>query len=347
MRLRPALLTALLLLLPLAAGPAVPDGAWAATAGVQGHEATPEHSTAGEATHQAAGIGEEIRFTAEHAGDEHAGEGHEGEHAGAHHGEHLELPHLIMVLRNFGPLSHNEAFIEASHKYENIFYALVAGLVLTFIALRIYRNQSDIPGRLQAFGEILVEQVLNITITMMGERAGRKYAPFVATIFVYLVAMNYSGLIPLGKAPTSTFINNISIGLCVFLYVQYTGIRRNGVLGYLHHLAGSPKDAIGWMLSPLMFFLEVFGEIVKPFSLSLRLFGNIFGEDTLLAVFALLGVVSLSVIGSPVGLPLHVPFLFLSLLLGMIQALVFSLLAAVYIALMLPHDDHHDEEAHA
>ena len=334
MRLRIALLSALLLLAPMGIAPALAEDPHATTQS-HGDEHAVEAAIAdhGDVAH----------------GDEHAIDGEHGEdHGGAHHGEHLELPHLIMVLRNFGPLKDNATFEDWSHIFENAFFAILAGLFLAYAATQMYKRRAELPGRLQAFFEILVEQVLVITTTMMGERDGRKYAPFIATIFVYLVVMNYSGLVPLGKAPTSTFLNNISVAVCVFLYVQYTGIRRNGIGGYLHHLAGSPKDMVGWLLSPLMFFLEVFGEFVKPVSLSLRLFGNILGEDTLLAVFALLGVVSLSAIGSPVGIPLHLPFLFLSLLLGLIQALVFSLLATVYISLMLPHGDHHEhEEAHA
>lgn len=292
--------------------------------------------------------------TDEHGADEHADDAlhtddHGGDHGDAHgaHGEHLELPHLFMVLRNIGPLAGNEELGKLMKKWENPFFAVLAGSVVCFIFWIMYRKRSDIPGRLQAFGEILMEQVLSITQTMLGEKDGRKYAPFIATIFVYLLAMNYSALIPLGKAPTATLINNASIAICVFLYVQYTGIRRNGIGGYLHHLAGSPKDAVGWAISPLMFFLEVVGEFIKPMSLSLRLFGNIFGEDTLLAVFALLGVVVMTLIGTPegtpIGFPLHLPFLFLSMLLGLIQALVFSLLSTVYISLMLPHDEHEHE----
>jgi F-type H+-transporting ATPase subunit a len=278
--------------------------------------------------------------------EEHHDDAHYDDHHHAH-GEHLELPHLFMVLRNVGPLAGDEKLAKQLKKWENPYFAILAGSVVSLIFWTMYRRRSDIPGRLQAFGEILMEQVLSITQTMLGEKDGRKYAPFVATIFVYLLAMNYSALIPLGKAPTATLINNASIAICVFLYVQYTGIRRNGIGGYLHHLAGSPKDAVGWAISPLMFFLEVVGEFIKPMSLSLRLFGNIFGEDTLLAVFALLGVVVLSMIGSPVGVPLHLPFLFLSMLLGLIQALVFSLLTTVYISLMLPHDEHGHEHAAA
>jgi F-type H+-transporting ATPase subunit a len=224
--------------------------------------------------------------------------------------------------------------------FENAFFAILAGLFLCLVALRIHKNRSIVPGRLQAFAEMIVEWLEGLASTMMGPKYGRHFTPFIATIFVYIAAMNYFVLIPLGKSPTSTFLNNISIALVVFVYVQYTGIKRQGIGGYLYHLAGSPKDVVSWSLSPLLFALELFGEFVKPVSLSLRLFGNIFGEDMLLAVFALLGVVALSAFHSPIGLPLNLPFYFLAMLLGLIQALVFSLLSTVYIALMLPHGEH-------
>ena len=281
--------------------------------------------------------------------DEHgAAAEHGDDHGDVAHGEQLELPHLIMFLRNIGPLKDNETFAHYSHIYENFFFAALAGLLLVFLARKVYANRQMLPGRLQSAFEILVEQMLSITVTMMGERDGKKYAPLILTVFSYILFMNYMALVPLGKSPTATLINNASIAICVFLYVQYTGLRRNGLGGYLHHLAGSPKDAIGWGMSVLMFPLEVLGEFIKPVSLSLRLFGNIFGEDTLLAVFAVLGVVVVGLFpgggSSWVGVPLHLPFLFLSLLLGMIQALVFSLLTTVYISLMLPHGERHDEE---
>lgn len=305
-----------------------------------------------EAEHVDAAGHEEAPFADEAHADEaaHGDEAH-GEEHGAHHGEHLELPHVLMMLRNFGPLVGNETFLGLVHVFENFFFAAFAGLLLLLVAHKVYRNREVLPGRLQSAFEILVEQILAITITMMGEKDGRKYAPFILTIFAYILFMNYSGLVPLGKAPTSTLINNASIAICVFLYVQYTGIRRNGIGGYLYHLAGSPKDSIGWGMSVLMFPLELLGELIKPVSLSLRLFGNILGEDTLLAVFGVLGVVLIGLIPggshSWVGIPLHLPFYFLSLLLGMIQALVFALLTTVYISLMLPHGEHHGEEAAA
>ncbi len=100
----------------------------------------------------------------------------------------------------------------------------------------------------------------------------------------------------------------------------------------------------------LLFPLEIMGELIKPVSLSCRLFGNILGEDILLAVFVGLGVTVLSFMHSPVSLPLQLPFYFLSALFGVIQGLVFALLTTVYIVMMLPHEheghhEHHESPA--
>jgi len=103
-------------------------------------------------------------------------------------------------------------------------------------------------------------------------------------------------------------------------------------------MAGSPGDVVTWCMVPLMFPLHVIGELAKPLSLSLRLFGNITGEDVLIAVFVGLGVSILSF--SPVGIPLQLPFYFLGLILSTVQALVFALLSTIYILLMLPHEEH-------
>ena len=104
-----------------------------------------------------------------------------------------------------------------------------------------------------------------------------------------------------------------------------------------------------WGFSLLLFPLHLLGELIKPISLSLRLFGNIFGEHTLVATMVILGGgVMVGLTGSDYipGLPLQFPFYFLGLLSSTIQALVFTLLATVYIALWLPHGDHGEEHGH-
>ena len=147
------------------------------------------------------------------------------------------------------------------------------------------------------------------------------------------------GLVPGMKAPTSSLNTTVALAICVFFYVQGIGIKENGIIGYIDHFMGSPRDLIGWMMVPLNLPLHILGEFIKPMSLSLRLFGNILGEDSLIAAFVGLGILALSFIHSPVGLPLQFPFFLLSMLLGTIQALVFTLLTTIYISLMLPYGE--------
>jgi F-type H+-transporting ATPase subunit a len=140
------------------------------------------------------------------------------------------------------------------------------------------------------------------------------------------------------------------MAVVVFLYVQWVGIRAQGPVNYLHHLAGSPRDVVGWALVPLMLPLHILGEFIKPLSLSLRLGFNVFAEDVLLAVLLGLGLSAGLAIHLPVGIPLQAFVVPLVLIFSTVQALVFSLLSTVYIGLMLPHGDHHGEhhgEAHA
>jgi len=110
----------------------------------------------------------------------------------------------------------------------------------------------------------------------------------------------------------------------------------------LWHMAGSPRSLVEWVLVPLNLPIHIIGELARPVSLSLRLFGNITGEDVLIAVFIGLGIASLSFLKLPVGVPLHVPFIFLAILTSLIQALVFALLSTVYLSLMLPHEEGHN-----
>ena len=101
---------------------------------------------------------------------------------------------------------------------------------------------------------------------------------------------------------------------------------------------------ISWVLVPLNLPIHLIGELAKPLSLSLRLFGNITGEDVLIAAFTGVGIMAISFLKLPVGIPLQLPFYFLGLLMSAIQALVFTSLSAIYIALMLPHE--HEGEHH-
>jgi len=198
-----------------------------------------------------------------------------------------------------------------------------------------------IPGRLQNAAEMTVEGLDNFFYSVLGKEA-RRYTPFLGTLFIYILAMNFMGLVPFFKSPTSSMNITLSLALCTFFYVQFEGVRRLGVLGYINHMLGDPRDVMGWILAPINLPIHVLGELAKPVSLSLRLFGNITGEDVLIAAFTGLGIALLAFIHSPVGVPLQLPFYFLALLTSTIQALVFTLLSTVYFAMMMPHE--HEEE---
>lgn len=288
-----------------------------------GHAASDDHATGGEHDHSP---------ILEH-GDAQAGaHGEHGEHR-EHEGDHSGPPHLpSLISLIFG---HGELY-----DWSNPIYAFATTLIMVMVAVTVYSKRTMIPGPLQNAVEFLVEGMYNFFKSILGKEA-KRYTPFLGTLFFYILINNFWGLIPGGHSPSTSINITGTLAISVFCYAQWTGISRLGFLGWLDHLAGSPRDVISWCLVPLMVPLHVIGELAKPLSLALRLFGNITGEDVLVAAFVGLGLSALAVFGSPIGLPLNVPFIFLGMLLSLIQALVFTLLSSIYILMMLPHEEHH------
>jgi F-type H+-transporting ATPase subunit a len=257
----------------------------------------------------------------------------------AEEGEAHELPNFITVLYHYLVGTTVGEFL---HKWENVIFSLlIAGFIILVVRLSS-RNPQLIPGKLQNLIELVVEELEKFIVGILGPR-GKEFVPFLGTLFLYILCMNYFGLIPLMKAPTANINQTAALAICVFLFVQYTGIKENGIRGYFFHLLGEPRSGVQYALAPLMFLLHVLEEFIKPLSLAFRLFGNITGEDILIFIFVGLGVGLTSFAHLPVGIPLQIPFYFLALLTGFIQALVFMLLSTVYLAMVLPHEDgeHH------
>ena len=251
-----------------------------------------------------------------------------------------ELPNIVTLLYHW---LHDNVVIAFIHHWENVFFAFVVGAGLSFLAYRSSRRATLIPRGLQNFMEMVVEGLDNFFAGILGKDS-QHFTPFLGTLFIYIWCMNLLGLVPGFMSPTGGvkggYNITVSLAICVFLYVQYTGIRRLGIGGYLHHFAGSPQSMIQWVLVPLNLPIHILGEFAKPLSLSLRLFGNITGEDVLIAAFAGLGITAVAFLNLPLGVPLHVPFMFLAILTGTIQALVFTLLSTIYFSMMLPHEEH-------
>jgi F-type H+-transporting ATPase subunit a len=267
--------------------------------------------------------------------------------AAAEHGAQSGVPTLPNAITLLNDLLHHPktGLMPFLHHFEVIIFAFAILAFLCVVAMRVYKRRTLIPGRLQALVEMIVDGLSNFFIGIVGEEYGPKYVPFLGTLFIYILLMNFAGLIPFLHSATSNLNTTAALAICVFVHVQGSAIRHNGIGKWFFHLMGEPRDVISWVLVPLNLPVHIIGELAKPFSLALRLFGNITGEDVLIAAFVGLGVLTLGFLGSPIGLPLHLPFIFLALLTSTIQALVFSLLASVYFSLLMPHE-HHEGEGH-
>ena len=295
---------------------------------------TPAHT---EASHAGA---------AAHTEASHSAEGQGGE---AHkEGGEAHLPNWITIADDYFP---DNPVVRWMHENEYLVFAWLAGalfLVLTMVGMK---RDAKVPGHLQNAIEWIVESMEDVCGGMLGKHLPR-YFPFIMSIFFYILMMNLIGIVPGFKSSTSSIDVTLALALVTFIYVQISGLINLGPLGYLDHLAGSPRDVVGFAMLPVMIPVHLLGEMVKPVSLSCRLFGNIFGEDTLIVVFvgvaALCLKASLLALAVPPMAGITALFMLLQTLTAIVQALIFSLLTTVYLYMMIPHESHaHEDAGHA
>ncbi|MDD5439099.1 MAG: F0F1 ATP synthase subunit A [Candidatus Omnitrophica bacterium] len=239
-----------------------------------------------------------------------------------------ELPNIVGITAGFFK---GTAFARFILRWEDVIFSLmVIGLILLLVRLGS-RRLAHVPGRLQSFLELFVGGFDEFVRGILGPQA-RKFTPFLGTLFLYILAMNLIGMIPFMKSATSSWSMTMALALCVFVYVQYTAIRGMGIVGYIDHLAGKPRGvmAIIFVFPVFMLFMHIITELIKPFSLSLRLRSNIWGDEMLVSVLAGYGLPAVPVLFFN---------MFLLLIAAVVQALVFCLLATVYFALVLEHDE--------
>lgn len=265
---------------------------------------------------------------------------HSAAHASAVHAHHEphELPNFLKVLTGHFPDSEILKFLG---QWENAFFTALILSLLCFTAIRASRTGSLVPKSLQNFWEVLVEAIYTFVCGILGPKHGPKHVAFLGTLFFYVLLMNWAGMVPLMKSPTAAWSTTITLGFITMFYVQTTGLREQGLVKYLKHIAGNPQGFLGLALVVLMLPLNIILEfLAAPFSLSLRLFANVSSEDRLLLNFANLTLNS----------PFRIGFLFqifaniLTVVFSFIQAFVFMLLSTVYISLVLPHDEHGEDE---
>ena len=216
---------------------------------------------------------------------------------------------------------------------------LVMGLLIV-IAWTVFglllrsRLSVDNPSRTQIVMEDLVSALAGMLDDFIGPK-GRQFLPLVGALGAFIFVGNYAGLIPGLMAPTSNI--NVTMGCAITIWVYYhlQGIRHQGIVSYLLHFVHPP--GVPWALAPLMIIIEPISHISRVLSLTLRLFGNIFGEEMIIAIIALL---------APWLFPL--PIMALALITGLLQAFVFVMLSVIYLqgAVAVEHDEE-DDHGHA
>lgn len=210
----------------------------------------------------------------------------------------------------------------------HVFHALLALLIVALAAWRIrvgIQRAADphVPDTRFTARNIfeLVVQALQGQLRAIIGPTGERYMTLIGGLFIFIFFCNIIAIVP-GFAPATDNLNtNLAMSAIVFLAYNYLGFKEHGV-GYLKQFAGP----ILW-LAPLMFLIEVLSHLFRPMSLSIRLFGNMFGDHMVLGIFSDL-------------VPLVVPVIFmvLGIVVSLIQAFVFAVLTTVYIALAVSHD---------
>jgi len=211
--------------------------------------------------------------------------------------EHLK-PHIVFYL---GPIPISTT----------VFTAWIVMAILFIFVLAITRNLKLIPSGWQHLPEMAVEFIYDMLESSMG-REGRKYISLVGSLFIFILFLNLAWFIPEFKPPTMDLSTTLAFAVTTVICIMFFGIKEKGLGKYLKHF---------FTPIPFMAPLNLLEELIRPVSLSLRLYGNMFGEEMVVTILFTL-----------VPLLAPIPVQFLGLIMAFIQAFVFSLLTTTYIA---------------
>lgn len=244
------------------------------------------------------------------------------------------------------PLTGTEILRVGPFSYTNShFTMLLVGIVLVTVAWLATRPKREVPSGLQNLVEMLVQGLEDFVVSIGGPGA-RKYLPLFGTLFLFIVLSNWLSVTPffgqveLLRAPTSDYHVNFGMAVIAWLAYQTDGFKKFG-LGYASrwfNFSGFKEGVFVGLIFVLVGLIELFSEIFRMFTLTLRLWGNVLGGEIMLVIMS--GLLFLP--------GLAIPFVGFEVFIGVIQGLVFGLLVLMYFVLALEgHGDHEEEGAHA
>jgi F-type H+-transporting ATPase subunit a len=213
----------------------------------------------------------------------------------------------------------------------------IVACILSLVLIWIFKGQlsEDKPGHGQQTLEVGVLAVRGMLEDIVGPH-GLKYFPVVMTFAVLILVSNLMGLFPLFMAPTSATSVTFALGLSSFVYYNYIGISENGLFNHLKHFAGPI-----WWIAPLIFIIELVSNLVRPFSLGIRLFGNMFADEKVFETVA-----NMAPPYTYFAIPVLLVLMGLSVFVALIQTFVFILLSQLYLSEVShpPHDSHAEDD---
>jgi len=221
----------------------------------------------------------------------------------------------------------------------------VIACILSIIVIKILKGKlsedDPHPGQMTLESGFLA--IKDLIISVVGVH-GFKYFPVVATFAVLVLISNLMGTFPLFMSPTASVNVTFALGISSFIYYNYVGISENGVLKHLGHLAGPKLPLLMAIpITPLIFSIELISNMIRPLTLGVRLFANMFADEQIFFQISNLAPPYTQIL-------LPAVLLVLAVFVAFVQTLVFTLLSMIYISEVThPHDEDHDEhleEAH-
>ena len=222
---------------------------------------------------------------------------------------------------------------------------VACAVLFTLLFFGRKRDGNGVPkGVLAHLIEVLALFVRDeIATPNLGKEEGKRYTPYLTSLFFFILAIDWLGLIPGMFAATGVVTVTAALAFITFVLIQIAGIRAAGLGGYLAHLTGG-VPAFLW---PIMVPVEIIGLFTKPFALLVRLFANMLGGH--MVVFFLLSLIFVWTLGAAaVALPLTVAIFCLEIFVGILQAYLFTLLTSLFIGqgVAMGHHAHADDHAH-
>ncbi|MBM3643735.1 MAG: F0F1 ATP synthase subunit A [Alphaproteobacteria bacterium] len=214
--------------------------------------------------------------------------------------------------------------LDASYTNSALWMTLVV-ILATVVFVIGTRQRALVPGRLQSAAEVGYEFIANMIRDNVGD-AGRKYFPFIFTLFIFVLGCNALGMIPYSFTPTSHIVVTFALAAVVFIGVTVIGFARHG----MHFFSFFLPKGVPAVLAPLLVVIEVISYFMRPVSLSVRLFANMLAGHTMLKVFGSF-VVGMGIIGGWAPLAFIVALTGLELLIAFLQAYVFAILTCLYL----------------